>query len=96
LRRALQCDFIGFASSSRIPLGQPDKANRGIHNAINEFGQLGAFLNELTDVVSDAALYLPLDLYALWRHPGWVAIAVLAINLIVVWVLVRDLLVRRY
>ena len=43
-----------------------------------------------------AALYLPLDLYALWRHPGWVAIAVLAINLLVVWVLARDLLVRRY
>ena len=43
-----------------------------------------------------AALYLPLDLYALCRHPGWVAIAVLAINLLVVWVLARDLLVRRY
>ena len=43
-----------------------------------------------------AALYLPLDLYALWHQPACLAIAVLAINLLVVWVLARDLLVRRY
>src|SRR6476659_485507 len=43
-----------------------------------------------------ATLYLPLDLYALWRHPGWPAIAVLAINLLVVWVLARDIRRRRY
>jgi uncharacterized membrane protein (DUF2068 family) len=43
-----------------------------------------------------AALYLPLDLYALWRHPGWPTVAVLAINLLVVWVLARDILRRRY
>lgn len=39
-----------------------------------EFGQasrLGAFLNELTDVVSDAALYLPLALVAPFS-PFWV------------------------
>ena len=43
-----------------------------------------------------AALYLPLDLYALWHHPGWPTLAVLAINLLVVWVLARDILRRRY
>lgn len=43
-----------------------------------------------------ASLYLPLDLYALWAHPGWPALAVLAINLLIVWVLARDLLRRRY
>jgi len=43
-----------------------------------------------------ASLYLPLDLYALWNHPGWPALAVLAINLLVVWVLARDILRRRY
>ena len=43
-----------------------------------------------------AALYLPLDLYALWRHPGWPALLVLAINVVVVWVLARDILRRRY
>ena len=43
-----------------------------------------------------ASLYLPLDLYALWRHPGWPALAVLAVNLAVVWVLARDILRRRY
>jgi len=43
-----------------------------------------------------ASLYLPLDLFALWKHPGWPALAVLAINLGVVWVLARDLLRRRY
>jgi uncharacterized membrane protein (DUF2068 family) len=43
-----------------------------------------------------AALYLPLDVYALMRHPGWPAMTVLAINLVVVWVLARDILRRRY
>lgn len=43
-----------------------------------------------------ASLYLPLDIYAMWRHPGWPAIAVLAINLLIVGVLARDLLRRRY
>lgn len=42
-----------------------------------------------------AALYLPFDVYALVRHPGWVSGAVVAINLLVVWVLGRDLVVRR-
>jgi len=42
-----------------------------------------------------AALYLPFDLYALWRHPGWLSVAVLTINVIVVWVLARDLSRRR-
>ncbi len=43
-----------------------------------------------------AAIYLPLDLVALWRHPGWLTVAVLALNLLVVWVLARDLIRRRY
>ena len=43
-----------------------------------------------------AALYLPLDLFALWRHPGWPTTAVLLINVVVVWVLARDILRRRY
>ncbi|WP_237577673.1 DUF2127 domain-containing protein [Noviluteimonas dokdonensis] len=42
-----------------------------------------------------AAIYLPFDIYALIRHPGWVSVAVLAINVLVVWVLARDLLKRR-
>lgn len=42
-----------------------------------------------------AILYLPVDIIALWRHPGWIAAGVLAINLIVVWVLARDLRGRR-
>lgn len=42
-----------------------------------------------------AALYLPFDLYALIRHPGWLSAVVVAINLLVVWVLGRDLFVRR-
>ena len=43
-----------------------------------------------------ASLYLPLDLYAVWRHPGWASAAVLAINLLIVWALARDILRRRY
>lgn len=42
------------------------------------------------------ALYLPLNLYALWRHPNWPETAVLLINILVVWVLARDILRRRY
>jgi uncharacterized membrane protein (DUF2068 family) len=42
-----------------------------------------------------AAAYLPFDVYALMRHPGWISMAVVAINVIVVWVLGRDLLKRR-
>lgn len=41
-----------------------------------------------------AAVYLPFDLYALARHPGWLSVTVLAVNLVVVWVLARDLLNR--
>jgi uncharacterized membrane protein (DUF2068 family) len=42
-----------------------------------------------------AAIYLPFDLYALARHPGWVAMTVLGINVLIVWVLARDLRKRR-
>ncbi len=42
-----------------------------------------------------AALYLPFDVYAMARHPGSLAATVMAINLLVVWVLARDLAVRR-
>lgn len=48
-----------------------------------EFGQtsrLGALLNELTDVVSDAALYLPLALVAPFS-PFWVAVFVVLAGL---------------
>lgn len=43
-----------------------------------------------------AALYLPFDIFAIMRHPGWLASAVLIINVIVVWVLARDILKRRH
>ena len=42
-----------------------------------------------------AAAYLPFDVYALFVHPGWIALAVVAVNVIVVCVLARDLLRRR-
>lgn len=42
-----------------------------------------------------AALYLPLEVHALLRHPGWVALSVLAVNLVAVAVLGRDLWRRR-
>lgn len=41
-----------------------------------------------------AAMYLPIELRELWRHPGWLPATVLAINLSVVWVLGRDCLRR--
>jgi len=42
-----------------------------------------------------AALYLPFDGYALYRHPGALALVVFVLNLLVVWVLARDLAKRR-
>ena len=42
-----------------------------------------------------AALYLPFDIYAFILHRHWIEAAVVAINLLVVWVLARDLMVRR-
>ncbi len=41
------------------------------------------------------ALYLPFDLYALIRYPGWIAFVVVALNLAMLWILTRDLLARR-
>ncbi len=41
------------------------------------------------------ALYLPFDLFALARHPGWLSVVVVAVNLLVLWVLARDLMMRR-
>ncbi|KRG43541.1 hypothetical protein ARC78_00940 [Stenotrophomonas pictorum JCM 9942] len=38
-----------------------------------------------------AALYLPLDLYAIVKHPGWASWLLLAVNVLVVWVLARDI-----
>ena len=43
-----------------------------------------------------AALYLPFDLYALALHRHWLEAAVVAVNLLVVWVLARDLRKRRH
>jgi uncharacterized membrane protein (DUF2068 family) len=42
-----------------------------------------------------AALYLPFDGYALLHHRNWPALIVFGINLLVVWVLARDLAKRR-
>ena len=42
-----------------------------------------------------AAIYLPADGYAIVRHPGWPSAALLLVNLLVVWILARDLIQRR-
>ncbi|GAB1595262.1 DUF2127 domain-containing protein [Lysobacter claricitrinus] len=42
-----------------------------------------------------AAIYLPFDVYALWHHPGWPAMTLLVVNVVVVYVLARDLFRRR-
>ncbi|AXK72515.1 DUF2127 domain-containing protein [Lysobacter sp. TY2-98] len=42
-----------------------------------------------------AAIYLPADVFALSRHWGWVTMTVLVVNVVVVYVLARDLLRRR-
>ena len=42
-----------------------------------------------------ACLYLPFDVYAIIHHPGWASWAVLLVNLLVVYVLGRDLFKRK-
>lgn len=42
-----------------------------------------------------AAAYLPVEAVTFWRHPHWLTAAVIAINLLVVWILARDLWRRR-
>lgn len=42
-----------------------------------------------------AAIYIPFELYALARDPGWLTLGVLAVNLLIVWVLAHDLVRRR-
>jgi uncharacterized membrane protein (DUF2068 family) len=37
-----------------------------------------------------ATVYLPFEFYALIRKPGWIALSVVVVNLIIVWVLARD------
>lgn len=39
-------------------------------------------------------LYLPFSAYAVWRYPGWLADATLAVNLAILVILVRDLRTR--
>jgi uncharacterized membrane protein (DUF2068 family) len=37
-----------------------------------------------------ATVYLPFEFYALIRNLGWIALSVVVVNLIIVWVLARD------
>lgn len=41
-----------------------------------------------------AAIYVPFELFELIRNPGWIAVAVVTINVAIVWVLARDLYKR--
>lgn len=40
-------------------------------------------------------IYVPFELLALWRHPGWLSLLILLVNLLVVAVVVRALILRR-
>lgn len=40
-------------------------------------------------------IYVPFELLALWRHPNWLSLAILLVNLLVVAVVVRALILRR-
>ncbi len=42
-----------------------------------------------------SAAYLPLDIYAIHRHPGWHTWALLVVNIVIVLVLWRDIRRRR-
>ncbi|KRG61160.1 membrane protein, partial [Stenotrophomonas humi] len=42
-----------------------------------------------------AALVLPLEMYSISKRPGWASWLLLAVNVLVVWVLARDIGKRR-
>jgi uncharacterized membrane protein (DUF2068 family) len=42
-----------------------------------------------------AAIYLPFEFYALVTRPGWIPLVVVLLNLMIVWVLARDVFKRR-
>jgi len=87
--------LLGPITPDTVHLAAAILAGYGLLRAIEAWGlwRARAWASWLGCI--SAALYLPLDVYAIFRHPGWAAWLLLAVNLLVVWVLARDLRRRR-
>lgn len=92
---AFSSSLLGLITPDTVHLAAAILAGYGLLRAIEAWGlwRARAWASWLGCI--SAALYLPLDIYAIFRHPGWAAWLLLAVNLLVVWVLARDLRRRR-
>ncbi len=83
--------LLGLITPDTVHLGAAVLVAYGLLRALEAWGlwHARAWASWLGCI--SAALYLPLDLYAIVKHPGWASWLLLAVNVLVVWVLARDL-----
>lgn len=87
--------LLGMITPHTLHFGAALLAAYGLLHAVEAWGLWRAKAWASWLGCATAALYLPLDIYAICKHPGWTSWALLAINLLVVAVLARDLGKRR-
>ena len=46
-------------------------------------------------VIINSGILVPLELLALWRHPDWLRVAILAVNLAIIWYVARVVWLNR-
>ena len=83
--------LLGMITPDTVHLGAAVLVGYGLLRVLEAWGlwRAKAWASWLGCI--SAALYLPLDFYAIVKHPGWASWLLLAVNLLVVWVLARDL-----
>ena len=83
--------LLGMITPDTVHLGAAVLVGYGLLRVLEAWGlwRAKAWASWLGCI--SAALYLPLDFYAIVKHPGWASWLLLAVNILVVWVLARDL-----
>lgn len=87
--------LLGMITPHTVHLGMALLVSYGLLRMVEAWGlwRIKAWASWLGCV--SAALYLPLDIYAIVRHPGWATWLLLVVNLIVVLALALDLRRRK-